>query len=69
MTPRNQPTSPQVQQSVNNNHHHNNTSISNNAKPVEQTVHDEVATEHMHDRLMFLLVNFVVRLFFNILSK
>jgi hypothetical protein len=59
MTQRNQLTSPQVQPSVNNNHH-NNTPISNNNKPVEPTVHDEIATEHMHDRLMFLLVNFVV---------
>ncbi|CAG8446395.1 14839_t:CDS:10 [Rhizophagus irregularis] len=56
---RNQPISPQAQPPVSNNHHHNNTPISNNAKPVEQTLHDEASVEHMHDRLMFLLVNFV----------
>jgi hypothetical protein len=64
MPQRNQPISPQAQPPVNNNHHHNNTPISNNAKPVEQTLHDEASVEHMHDRLMFLLVNFVVRNYF-----
>ncbi|CAB4437718.1 unnamed protein product [Rhizophagus irregularis] len=59
MPQRNQPISPQAQPPVSNNHHHNNTPISNNAKPVEQTLHDEASVEHMHDRLMFLLVNFV----------
>ncbi|CAI2177489.1 19956_t:CDS:10 [Funneliformis geosporum] len=62
MPPRNHPIPSQAQPTVNNHHHNNNTLISsgqNNIKPVEQTVHDEVSSEHMHDRLMFLLVNFI----------
>ncbi|CAG8532089.1 14193_t:CDS:10 [Funneliformis caledonium] len=62
MAPRNHPIPSQAQPTVNNHHHNNNTLISsgqNNVKPVEQTVHDEVSSEHMHDRLMFLLVNFI----------
>ncbi len=66
MTPRNHPIPSQAQPNVNN-HHHNNNLISSgqtNFKPIEQTVHDEVASEHMHDRLKFLLVNFIVSNYF-----
>ncbi|CAG8468745.1 9326_t:CDS:10 [Dentiscutata heterogama] len=58
-TPRNQQISPTTQPSTN---HHNNTpsSGSNSLKTIEQqVVHDEVAAKHMHDRILFLLANFV----------
>ncbi|CAG8554065.1 14176_t:CDS:10, partial [Gigaspora rosea] len=58
-TPRNQQISPTTQQSTN---HHNNTpsSGSTSLKNIDQhVVHDEVAAKHMHDRILFLLANFV----------
>ncbi|CAG8514546.1 7654_t:CDS:10 [Dentiscutata erythropus] len=58
-TPRNQQIPPTTQPSSN---HHNNTpsSGSNSLKTIEQqVVHDEVAAKHMHDRILFLLANFV----------
>ncbi|CAG8561788.1 37099_t:CDS:10, partial [Racocetra persica] len=58
-TPRNQQIPPTSQTSAN---HHNNTpsSGSNSLKTIEQqVVHDEVAAKHMHDRILFLLANFV----------
>ncbi|CAG8493528.1 1861_t:CDS:10, partial [Scutellospora calospora] len=56
---RNQSIPPTAQPSAN--HHNNNTpsSGSNSLKNIEHVVHDEIAAKHMHDRILFLLANFV----------
>lgn len=46
---------------ANNNTSHPTPSATNNSfKPIELVVHDEVSVNHMHDRMLYLLSNFVV---------